>query len=202
MAAGTTPLCTALRHVRTLAAADGTAPDAELLHAWLSRRDDAAFAALVRRHGPMVLNVCRRTLHHRQDAEDAFQATFLLLARKAGSVRELAALAAWLHGTAYRMALSVKRAAARRRAHEGRSQARRPPGPSAELAWREVQALLEEEVQRLPEKCRTVFVLCCLESKGRAEVARLLGLPEGTVSSRLNQARTRLRERLARRGVT
>jgi RNA polymerase sigma factor (sigma-70 family) len=194
---GRTPLCTALRHARAAAA-----PDAELLHAWLSRHDDAAFAALVRRHGSMVLNVCRRILHHRQDAEDAFQATFLLLARKAGSVRERAALAAWLHGTAYRMALSVRRAAARRRAHEGRVRAPGPQGPSAEVAWREVQALLEEEVQRLPEKCRTVFVLCCLESKGRAEVARLLGLREGTVSSRLDQARKRLRERLARRGVT
>jgi RNA polymerase sigma factor (sigma-70 family) len=201
MADGTTPLGTALRHVRTLAAAPGAA-DAELLHAWLSRRDDAAFAALVRRHGPMVLNVCRRTLHHRQDAEDAFQATFLALARKAASVRERAALAAWLHGTAYRMALSVKRAAARRRAHEGRSRASRPAGPVAELAWREVQTLLEEEVQRLPQKCRTVFVLCCLEGKGRTEVARLLGLREGTISSRLDQARTRLRQRLARRGVT
>ncbi len=191
---------TALRHVRALVA-PGAGADAELLHAWLSRRDEAAFAALVRRHGPLVLNVCRRTLGHRQDAEDAFQATFLALARKAASVRT-AALAAWLHGTAYRVALSARRAAARRRAHERRSTAPVPQGPAAELAWREVQALLEEEVQRLPEKCRTVFVLCCLEGKGRAEVARLLGLREGTVSSRLDRARARLRQRLARRGVT
>src|SRR5262245_10235560 len=193
-----------LRHVRRVSAAPGagTLSDGELLHAFLSRHDEEAFAALARRHGPMVLGVCRRVLSHQQDAEDAFQATFLALAQKADSIRDRPALAGWLYGAAYRAALTLKRSAARRRAHEGRA---RPPAaaePFADLAWREVEALLEEEIQRLPEKYRAVFVLCCLESQSRAEVARRLGLREGTVSSRLDSARKQLQRRLARRGVT
>jgi RNA polymerase sigma factor (sigma-70 family) len=193
-----------LHHVRALAGAPRTQglSDGELLHAFLSRQDQAAFDALVRRHGPMVLNTCRRLLRHQQDAEDAFQATFLTLARKAASIRANTALAGWLYGTACRMALSIKRAAARRHVHERRAQARSPGNPLTELAWRKVQALLEEEIQRLPGKYRVVFVLCCLESQSRAEVGRRLGLKEGTVSSRLAYARRRLQHRLARRGVT
>src|SRR5262249_24228028 len=149
-----------------------------------------------------VLNVCRRVLHQQQDAEDAFQATFLVLARKAASVRGRPALAGWLYGAAYRSALMLKRSAARRRMHEGRFRPHSPAEPCTQLAWREVEAILEEDIQRLPEKYRIVFVLCCLESQCRAEVARRLGLKEGTVSSRLDQARKMLQRRLARRGVT
>ena len=114
-------LSAVLRQVRKLAVAPGIEgrSDAELLEAFLSQQDAAAFAAVVQRHGPMVLNVCHRVLHQREDAEDAFQATFLILARKAASVRKRPALASWLHGVASRMALSIKRAAARRRSHEG-----------------------------------------------------------------------------------
>ena len=197
-------LSAVLRQVRKLAGAQGSEgrSDSELLDAFLSRQDATAFAALVQRHGPMVLNVCHRVLHQREDAEDAFQATFLILARKAASVRKRPALASWLYGAASRMALSIKRAAARRRSHEGRARAMTPTNPCADLAWREVQVVLEEEIQKLAEKYRTVFVLCCLESKPRAEVARLLGLKEGTVSSRLDHARKHLQGRLARRGVT
>jgi RNA polymerase sigma factor (sigma-70 family) len=197
-------LSSVLRHVRRLSGAAGDAgpPDGELLHSFLCRQDADAFAALVRRHGPMVLHLCRRVLHHHQDAEDAFQATFLVLARKAASVRNRPGLAGWLHGAAYRTALALKRSAARRRAHEGRARPLVGTSPLTELAWREVEAILEEEIQRLPEKYRTAFALCCLEGLGRADVARRLGIAEGTLSSRLDHARKQLQRRLARRGVS
>jgi RNA polymerase sigma factor (sigma-70 family) len=195
---------TVLSHVRKLAAAYGaeSATDCELLQAFADRQDQAAFAMLVRRHGPMVLNVCRRVLHQHHDAEDAFQATFLVLARKAASVRRSQALAGWLYGAAHRMALSMRRAAVRRRQHEAKVTGMASTNPSTELAWREVQALLEDEIQRLPEKYRMAFVLCCLEGKSRADAAGLLGVREGTLSSRLDQARKRLQSRLDRRGVS
>src|SRR5262249_17436258 len=193
-----------MQHVRMLATAqsDANASDAELLHAFITDRDQDGFTALVHRHGPMVWHVCRRALGQQQDAEDAFQATFLILARKAAAVRKRAALASWLYGTARRIALSIKRAAARRRSREGQVKAMRPSDPCAELAWREGQALLEEEIGGLPAEDQAGFVLRCLESRSQTEVAALLGLKEGTVSSRLNWARKRLQSRLARRGVT
>jgi RNA polymerase sigma factor (sigma-70 family) len=200
---GSSALAAGVRQLRGMAArqhrADET--DEQLLHAFAVHRDEAAFAALVRRHGPMVLGVCRRVLHQEQDAEDAFQATFLVLARRAEILRKKTALTSFLHGTTYRMALMVKRSAARRRKHEARTPARSPADPSGDLLWHEVQTLLDEEITRLPEIYRSVFVLCCLESLSRAEAARRLGLKEGTVSSRLAQAKQRLQERLARRGV-
>jgi RNA polymerase sigma factor (sigma-70 family) len=175
--------------------------DERLLYAFTAHRDENAFAVLVRRHGPMVLGVCRRVLGHQQDAEDAFQATFLVLARGAAALRRKTALASFLHGTAHRIALSAKRAAARRRKYEAQAPARTPENPSGELLWREVQALLDEEIVCLPDAYRSVFVLCCLENLSRAEAARRLGLKEGTVSSRLAEARKRLQQRLSRRGV-
>jgi RNA polymerase sigma factor (sigma-70 family) len=204
MAMADAPLQTVLRHVRTMAAAppDGGPSDEDLLGAFSTRRDEEAFAALVRRHGAMVFNVCRRVLHHRQDAEDAFQATFLVLAHKAATLRQRTNLAAWLYGSAYRAALGARRAAVRRRLHEGRAATRPSEDPAAGPSWREVQVLLEEEIRRLPEKYRLPFVLCCLDDLGRAEAARRLGLKEGTLSGRLDQARKRLRRRLASRGVT
>jgi RNA polymerase sigma factor (sigma-70 family) len=196
------PLLRGVRAVIDARRAEGLS-NGELLHAFVQCRDEAAFAALVRRHGPMVLRVCRRVLPNEADAEDAFQATFLALARRAATVREGDALAAWLRGAASRMALSVRRAALRRRAQGARAGG--VPGggpPPAEPGWAEVQALLEEEVARLPEKCRAAFTLCSLEGYGRAEAARLLGVPVGTLSSRLAQARQRLQRRLSRRGVS
>jgi len=175
--------------------------DEHLLHAFLSRRDDSAFAVLVRRHGPMVLHVCRRVLEHVQDAEDAFQATFLVLARNAGSLRDKTSLASFLYGTAYRIAMKAKQAAARRRKHEGQTPPRPQVDPADELSWREVRTLLDEEIARLPEIYRSVFVLCYLEGLSRAESAQRLGLKECTVLSRLAEARKRLSQRLARRGV-
>ena len=196
-------LAAGVRRLRVLAAPPRPADesDALLLDAFAARRDEAAFAALVRRHGPMVAGVCRRVLHHEQDAEDAFQATFLVLARGAAALRKKTALASFLHGTAYRMALSAKRAAARRRKHEGRAPARDVNDPAGELLWREVQTLLDEEIARLPDAYRTTFILCCLEGLSRAEAGQRLGLKEGTVSSRLAEARKRLSQRLARRGM-
>src|SRR5262249_54148103 len=135
--ADTTTLGQVVRHVRRMSGA-GELSDGELLHAFVSGRDQEAFAALARRHGPMVLHVCLRVLHHRQDAEDAFQATFLALARKAASVRNRPALAGWLYGAAYRAALTLRRSAARRRVHEVRAAPLEAANPVHELAWREV----------------------------------------------------------------
>jgi RNA polymerase sigma factor (sigma-70 family) len=177
------------------------ASDHQLVLDFRTRGDHVAFAELVGRHGPMVLRVCQRVLRHDQDAEDAFQATFLVLARKAGSVRKTEALASWLHGIAHRVSLRARRDAARRRSHERETQPMRAKPGTGEADWRDAQAALDEEIRALPEKYRAPFVLCVLESKSRAEVASELGLKEGTVWSRLSQARTLLQERLGRRGI-
>jgi RNA polymerase sigma factor (sigma-70 family) len=193
-----------VRHIRAVAGArlspEGT--DRQLLLAFSVRGEQAAFAALVERHGPMVLRVCRRVLRHAQDAEDAFQATFLVLAQKATSIRKTEALASWLHGVAHRVALRARRDAGRRRAHEREVKAMPAKNdPRREPDWIEVQAALDEEVQALPEIYRGPFVLCFLEGRSRAEAAQELGLKEGTVWSRLVTARKRLHKKLAGRGI-
>jgi RNA polymerase sigma factor (sigma-70 family) len=191
-----------LRYIRKVAASGNSSqrPDRQLLDDFSARRDEAAFAALVARHGPMVLRVCRRVLNQEQDAEDAFQATFLVLARSTGSIRQRDALAGWLHGVAYRTAMEAKRKAGRRRNHEARlwnSMAKAAVSPS----WDDVQAVLDEEIQRLPEAFRSAFVLCVLEAKSGRKAAAELGIKEGTLSSRLTRARQRLQNRLTRRGI-
>jgi RNA polymerase sigma factor (sigma-70 family) len=175
--------------------------DGQLLREFDSGKDQAAFAALVERYGALVLGVCRKVLRHEQDAEDAFQATFVVLARRAGSLRRHGNLAGWLYGVAYRVAIQSRRNAARRRMHEARFLPPAVDEPRQILAWQEVQAILTEEIQRLPEQYRTPFVLCQVQGQGRAEVARLLAIKEGTVWSRLAYARKRLQARLARRGI-
>jgi RNA polymerase sigma factor (sigma-70 family) len=191
-----------LRHIHTLAAPGGAGPrsDRELLDDFAGRRDEAAFAALVARHGPMVLRVCRRVLGHEQDAEDAFQATFLVLARHTGSIRKREALAGWLHGVAYRTAMKARRSAARRRQREAHLRDR-TPGAATGLTWDEVQAALDEEIGSLPGPYRAAFVLCVLEGKSGHRAAAELGVKEGTVWSRLARARQILRRRLTRRGI-
>jgi RNA polymerase sigma factor (sigma-70 family) len=191
-----------LRHIHQLAGeppgSTRSLTDRQLLDEFAARRDESAFAALVARHGPMVLRVCRRVLGHEQDAEDAFQATFLVLARNLGSIRKRESVANWLHGVAYRTAMRTKRSAARRRNHEKRAAT---PEPTTNPTWDEVQGVLDEEIQRLPEQLRRAFVLRVLEDKSGPEAAAELGCREGTLASRLLRARRRLQSRLARRGI-
>ncbi|HEY8504478.1 MAG TPA: sigma-70 family RNA polymerase sigma factor [Gemmataceae bacterium] len=195
-------LGTAVRRIRDRVGPSAVPADDDLLGRFASGGDQEAFAALLTRHGPMVWGVCRRTLRHEQDAEDAFQAAFLTLALKASAVRKSAALASWLHGVAYRCALQIRRQSARRQAREhaaGRPEAVSVPADVTERE--EFRHALDEELQRLPERYRAAFVLCCLEGKAKTEAARELGWKEGTLSGRLARARRRLQERLTRRGV-
>jgi serpin B len=176
--------------------------DAVLLRRFARRRDADAFAELVRRHGPMVLGVCRRRLGHAQDAEDAFQAAFLVLARKAGSVRRGASVGGWLHRVACHVAADARAAAARRRVVEEAAPAAAPADSAADEAERkELGPVLDEELRRLPQKYREVVVLCLLEGKTLAAAAAELDWPLGTVAGRLSRARDLLRRRLHRRGL-
>lgn len=198
-----TPLGAVLRHIHSLAGA-ATArrlTDLHLLRRFADERDEDAFAELMRRHGPLVLSVCHRILGHKQDAEDAFQATFLVLARKAGSIRKGESVGSFLYGVAYRIAMKERGKLAQRRQREQQVERPTPTGPLYEAAFRELQMLLDEGLNRLPEKYRTPFVLCCLEGKSKSEAARELGWKEGTVSSRLAHARKELQQFLARKGV-
>jgi RNA polymerase sigma factor (sigma-70 family) len=192
-----------LQHIGRLTGTRSTAqaPDAELLERFAAQRDEAAFAALVKRHGPMVLNVCRSILRHEQDAEDAFQATFLVLARKANAIRQPGALAGWLHEVAHHAALKAQANAVRRRAQERRAAPPAAANPALDMTLRDLQRVLHEELRRLPEKYRLPLVLCYLEDRSREEAASQLGWSKGTVRGRLERGRERLRRRLMSRGV-
>ena len=163
---------------------------------------ELAFQAVVERHGPMVLRVCRRVLRDPHEAHDAYQATFLVLARRAGSIRDPDALASWLHGVALRAAGTLRAATARRRRHESRAaEARQTWTGAPEPADPELEMVLHREIARLPARERLTVVLCDIEGRSYQEAASRLGCPVGTVKSRLNTARTRLRSRLIRRGI-
>lgn len=193
-----------LRHIhRLVGSPNGHGwSDAQLLQCFLANRDEQAFTVLVERHGRMVLNVCRHVLRQAQDAEDAFQATFLVLAQSAAKIRHDASLASWLYGVAYRTALKARTQMSKRRLHEKRASKVAHTGPELELAWQELQAVLAEEVNGLSEEHRAPFVLCCLEGLSKSDAARQLGWKEGTLSGRLAEARKLLQQRLARRGLT
>jgi RNA polymerase sigma factor (sigma-70 family) len=170
--------------------------DNELLKRFLANRDENAFEALVRRHGPMVLALCRRILRDSQDAEDAFQAAFLVFVRRAASIAKPELLGNWLYGVASRTARVARAAAEKRRVKEAEAVPREQP--AQESPWQELQPFLDRELNRLPAKYRIPLVLCHLEEKSRQEAARTLGLPEGTLSSRLARGRALLAQRLTR----
>lgn len=174
--------------------------DADLLSRFVEQRDEAAFEVLVRRHGPMVWSVCRRFLFQAEDAEDAFQATFLVLVRKASAIQRGCLLSNWLYGVAYRVAVRARAGAARHRAQETSGLEIQVPAKLSDspLEW---QPALHEEVFRLPEKYRQPIVLCYLEGRTNEQAARDLGWPIGTVKGRLGRAREMLRSRLNRRGL-
>jgi RNA polymerase sigma factor (sigma-70 family) len=181
-----------------------TLTDEQLLD-WFLNRDDgsaeAAFRAIVLRHGPMVLGVCRHILNQHQDAEDAFQATFLVLARKGGSIRDRRVLARWLYEVAYRIAMRARTNGVRRRTHERQGGEMAATVTNDNHGWVELRPVLHEEVNRLPEKYRVPVILCYLEGKTNEEVAEQLKWPVGTVKGRLSRARDLLRSRLSRRGL-
>jgi RNA polymerase sigma factor (sigma-70 family) len=200
----TQPLTRLISRLHRLAAPPAAEPDAVLLDRFVRRRDEGAFAELVARHGPLVYGACVRVLADRHAAEDAFQATFLVLARKAASVGRPAALAGWLYGVARRVALKA-RAAGRRDRCQGLPAADPPdphPDPLAALTARDLLGVLEEEVDRLPEGQRLAVATCCLEGLSQEEAARRLGWTAGAVKGRLERGRARLHARLARRGLT
>jgi RNA polymerase sigma factor (sigma-70 family) len=192
-----------LRQLHRLLGAQGLEElsDGQLLERFAARQDEAAFAVLVRRHGPLVLGVCRRLLRG-GDADDAFQATFVVLFRRARSLDRRGSLAGWLYTVAYHVALRARADAARRRLRE-RQVLDMPRAESrTEEVWRDLQPVLDDELNRLPEKYRDPVLLCYVQGKTNEEAARLLRLPAGTVKSRLSRARELLKGRLTRRGIT
>jgi RNA polymerase sigma factor (sigma-70 family) len=190
-------------HLRRLVSQRETAQaDRTLLEHYLENRDETAFAALVQRHGPMVLAVCQAVLRHRHDAEDALQATFLVLARRGRSIRQRDCLGSWLHGVAYRVAQKARVAAARRQAREAMACAPHAPALADDLSWREVRSVLHAELAALPERIRAPLVLCYLQGLTQDEAAQQLGTTPAAVKGRLRRGRELLRRRLEARGLS
>jgi RNA polymerase sigma factor (sigma-70 family) len=185
--------------LRQVASSLDDRPDEDLLALFTAARDEAAFATIVRRYSALVFDICRSVLGNRADAEDAFQATFLALATRAGAIRTPAALAGWLHGTACQVARKALRARGRRRAHEAGTPARRDVAP-LDLSWAEVREAIHEEVNRLPERYRAAVVLLYLAGRTQDEVGHALGLSKDGVKKRLERGRALLRAALGRRG--
>lgn len=198
------PFADVLLHIRRLIgpaeSADQT--DGQLLLRFAAGEEDAAFAALVQRHGPLVLGVCRRLLPSAADAEDAFQATFLVLLRKAKSLNQYGSLANWLYTVAYHLALKIRARNARREARERPIVDEPPSLADADAGWDELRPVLDAELNRLPAKYRQAVLLCYLEGKTTEEAGRELGCPAGTIKCRLSRAREMLRKRLTRRGLS
>jgi polysaccharide biosynthesis/export protein len=185
-------------HLGSAAGAEQT--DAELLERFTRAQDGRAFALLVERHGPLVWSVCRRVLGGAQDAEDAFQATFLVLVRRAGSLQNPELLGSWLYGVASRTARKARAQADRRRRQERQATpVATESEPTNDLAWRELRAALDEELEGLPEKYRLPLIMCYLQGLTNEEAAQRLGWPSGSMSYRLARGREMLRERMERR---
>src|SRR5882672_9069529 len=199
---GPTAVNNVVRQLRQVALQKDPGPtDGELVQAYVCRRDEAAFERLVHRHGPMVLGVCRRVLRNDADAEDAFQAAFLVLVRKAATIRPRGMVGNWLYGVAHSTALKARAMSTKRLAKEREAAARPKPEVAADT-WQHLQTLLDQELKALPDKYRAAIVLCDLEGKSIKEAARQLGCPPGTVGTRLARGRGMLARRLARRGLT
>jgi RNA polymerase sigma factor (sigma-70 family) len=192
-----------LRHLRRLCEPGGARDltDGELLERFRTRREEAAFAVLVERHGPMVLGVCRRVLRDAHAAEDAFQATFLVLVRRAASIRKRDSVAGWLYGVAQRIAARARAQVAARRTRERQAGAMPRADGLDEPTWQELRSALDEEIGALPEKYRAPVVLCYLEGKSYDQAARELGCPKSSLASRLSRARELLRKQLGRRDL-
>ena len=193
-----------MRHLRMMAAVHayrGLA-DRELLERFSKGGDEAAFTVIIDRHGPMILGVCRRALGNLHDAEDVCQATFLVLARKAASIRKSTSLPGWLHGVACRGAAAFTRARARRERRERRMAPALVKDAAGEVSWREIQSILDEELEQLHQRYRAPLILCYLGGKTRDEAAQQLGLKSATLHGRLERGRNLLRERLTRRGLS
>jgi RNA polymerase sigma factor (sigma-70 family) len=199
----TTRMSKVIQHLRSgcLLPEGADLTDGQLLERFVSRRETAALEVLVRRHGPMVWGVCRRILSNHHDAEDALQATFLVLARKAASVRPSSMVGNWLYGVARQTALKARATVAKRRTRERQVVDMPDPAVKEQDFSGDLQALLDQELSRLPDKYRVAIVLCDLEGETRKQVARQLGLPEGTLAGRLTRGRAMLAKRLARHGL-
>jgi RNA polymerase sigma factor (sigma-70 family) len=196
------PLGHAVRYLRQIGTPPaGTGSDAELLERFVAARDEAAFADLVGRHGPLVLGVCRRVLRNHHDAEDAFQATFLVLARKAPHIRKRDALGSWLYRVAYHLSVRLRASVERRQQAEQHPPAPREAAGSDLVTWGELRLVLDEELARLPEKYRAPLLLCCLSGLTRDEAAERLGWTLGSLKMRLERGRELLRSRLVSRGL-
>ena len=199
-----TPLAAVVRHIHRLAARPEAldASDADLLQQYVTRRDADAFAELTRRHGPLVWRVCRRLLPQTHLAEEAYQAVFLVLARRAAKIRKSAALCSWLYAVAYRIARQARADLLREQTRPREPVAAAVPDPACEAAWRELERIVVEEVHALPEKYRLPVLLCYWEGLTNEEAAVRLSWPAGTLKTRLLKARRLLHERLTRRGVS
>lgn len=201
---GATTLGTFLRGLKQAMASEALAgcSDRELVERFRSGRDDAAFRAVLERHGPMVYQVCRRALNSPADVEDAFQATFLVLVRRGHTIRKHASLANWLHGVARRTALKLRTQTDRRKRREASSARPETTGLADDTPWGELRGLLDEELGRLPAACRSALVLCYLEGRTQDEAAAQLDVSKSTLRRQLDRGRALLGQRLARRGVT
>jgi len=194
---------TTMRHIRVLAGSskDSATTDRDLLARYVIHQDEGAFAALMNRHGGMVLGLARRVLENTQDAEDVFQAAFLLLARKAGSLRKWDSVGSWLYSVVYRLALRARRQRAGRLRREQQAAIMQTRKLDAQSAWHDLEKMLDEVLQQLPERYKQPLILCCIEGRSHEEAARELGCPIATLRSRLARGRERLRLLLGRRGA-